>query len=381
MISKPSLSLFCQGWTAPKDGNSTEQNEDAHRIELMQGASAPEGVLIAVADGATEAIYSRLWAQTLVGASEAEWLALNDEDLNEKLDMTRKAFSPLDLASEVPWFVRNKYLSQGSQATLLLATAMTGAEQESVRVRGMAVGDCCLMLFTLGGSVYTFPVTSSDDFGVDPTLIRNLRQPTLQYARCEARLGSGDFLLVATDAVGKWVFQCIESNESGILFDSLLGLLAPAPCDENSPQNDCGIAGVAHLDPLATPPPKPISASVKAIHPGLLKRIWAFLAKPRSLVHLRGLNHSPEVCQNQSECLETERVPALGFEQFINTSRSPESQPRMRNDDATLILCIPVSGGMNDQREEALSILQRYRQLAGEGPLVVHPMADLPREW
>ena len=59
------LELFWRSWTVPKEGNKPEQNEDASRIEFLPAANSTGVWLIALADGATEAVYSGPWARTL----------------------------------------------------------------------------------------------------------------------------------------------------------------------------------------------------------------------------------------------------------------------------------------------------------------------------
>src|SRR5438045_822885 len=93
--SKP---LFWQSWTIAKDGNTPEQNEDAARVEACDG-----GVLLAVADGASEAVYAGHWARALVAAVEADWPACDDVALTERLDRVRAAFAPIAPDEVVPW--------------------------------------------------------------------------------------------------------------------------------------------------------------------------------------------------------------------------------------------------------------------------------------
>src|ERR1700737_2215298 len=107
--------LFHLAWSLPKGGNTTEQNDDAWRVESIPGDAGPEGVLVSLADGGTEAIYSGQWARHLVQSAQADWLLLGDAELNERLQAVRASFSPLAAGENpLPWFVRDKLRTQGS---------------------------------------------------------------------------------------------------------------------------------------------------------------------------------------------------------------------------------------------------------------------------
>lgn len=305
--------LFWQPWSVPKEGNTIEQNEDACRAEEM--LAGEESLLIAIADGASETVYSRLWAYALVKAADTSWTALSDEDLNERLTQVRTSFSPIPPDAQIPWYVRNKFLAQGSQATLLVTTIERSKESAEFIVRSVAVGDCCLLHFSAGGEVNSFPMRSTADFSLNPVLVMNRNQSPLEFPRSEMRLRYGDFLLVCTDATGKWALQCMESNQAALIFDVLIGLLS-YEFDQNPDGSDR-----AESPPIADVVEKP----------------EAFFYSP------------------------------LDYAQFISQSRSGASQPRMRNDDATLVLCLPVLND-RDMQAEALAIIGRHRASAARSP-------------
>src|SRR6478735_5722498 len=100
MSQNRSSTLFSQLWTVQKAGLAPELNEDAC---LIKNDSQEDALMIAISDGATEAVYSRLWAKTLVEAAESEWPSLSDEELGERLKQVSKEFSPIEPGKEVPW--------------------------------------------------------------------------------------------------------------------------------------------------------------------------------------------------------------------------------------------------------------------------------------
>src|SRR5205823_1344485 len=129
---------FCRAWTTAKAGNTAEQNEDACAIGTASAANGPV-LTIAVADGATEAVYSGAWARTLVSLAQPEWPVLPETELDAKLAAARREFRPVEAGAETPWYVRNKYLEQGSQAALTVAALSGDAVSGKLDLRALAV--------------------------------------------------------------------------------------------------------------------------------------------------------------------------------------------------------------------------------------------------
>ncbi len=237
-------------WTRPKAGNTADQNEDACRVVAYLTADGADGLFIAVSDGATEAIYSRQWAQALVAAAEPHWPLLTDREIDARLAGLRASFSPFPPGKEIPWFARDKFRLQGSQATLLVVAiepepagagsaatieAQSRRDQESTgtgeepggagfTVRAAAVGDSGLFLFRSDGTVDAFPATKSEDVGVSPALVTSLPRPVGPVARWEGRMQPGDMLALATDAVEKWLLELVEQEQTP-RFLEMLGTL------------------------------------------------------------------------------------------------------------------------------------------------------------
>ncbi len=306
------MKLITAGWTVPKDGNPPEQNEDAFRFQPFPAAGAGDGLLIAVADGASEAVFARGWAQALVDAAEPDWPQRNDQELNERLDQVRRTFSPVPPAASVPWHVRNKFRAQGSQAALLVATVRGVAGEDRMTVRAVAVGDSCLLLCRSDGDVCAFPVGKASDFGLSPALVGSRRQDGLAYGRWEAVLEPGDALLACTDALARWALECWESNSPGLLFEALRGLLAPA---------------LAELD---------FSARTPSVKDG---------GAPQG--DMTEEEAPAGDCPGPSA--PAPPVP-LAFPEFVQRQRQPGSQPPLRDDDCTLVFCAAVrDSGQADQ--------------------------------
>jgi hypothetical protein len=149
----------------PKRGSRDDEYEDAHAISYTHSSSPANGHLrCAVADGATEASFSGVWAEILAqhyartGGFDASALpALGEQWLNGV--MTRSTDKPL------PWYVEEK-LGYGAFAALIGFHANPFGGWTAT-----AAGDCCLFHIRLGRIIKAFPLESADAFNSRPALL------------------------------------------------------------------------------------------------------------------------------------------------------------------------------------------------------------------
>jgi hypothetical protein len=405
------VALFQQAWTAPKVGHDAGQNEDAWRTTLSQ-MNDRFTLLVAVADGATEAVYSRLWAAALVEAAAPDWPTLGDDELNAQLNEVRAAFKPFAEGADMPWYVQTKWLTLGSQATLLVATVAGARGSDEVEVKAVAVGDSCLLLFRRGEpQVLSFPVESSEGFGVNPSLVRSRFRDALTFRRLPpTRLRPGDLLVACTDAVGKWALKCVEGGRARLVFDALLELVAEeaegsgeaasaAPAEAATREAEAAAAEVAQpvkraasqqiIIPVVKSAPRPERARfIPRWRVPEVVQEWfpkVFGPPPAEQAEQRDQAPSPTDGQSPPEACDTvvsapeapppndgppappENTEAARpkFEQFVARFRAPDAEPGMGNDDSTLVLCVPLPGAGDGQRREALKVIRGYRDTAG----------------
>jgi hypothetical protein len=370
--------LFCQRWTVQKAGLGAEQNEDACLTRSLEQGDGPPQLLIAVADGATEAVYSRLWAKKLVESAEPDWPLLSDDELGKQLDQIRREFSPFGSGGEVPWYVRNKYMDQGSQATLLVVSVTGTKAGESYIVRALAVGDCCLIVFKASGEVFSFPMHSSGDFGVKPVLLGNRIPKPDKYDRWETAIEPGDLILAGTDAVSKWALQCLEVQKSRLLFEALFGLLSPATSDFRQAIQEAPAPAASQSSPTEIVENENHSESSQDGEKPAKRQGWFWQLWPWSTDKSEDATGSTATGQPvvdvpvQSTDGQGEPVASVAaeppaqqaaagprpiFERFIERYRAPDSELFMRNDDATLIVCMPVRDVREGQWREALQVI------------------------
>jgi protein phosphatase 2C-like protein len=396
MSRNHSSALFYRDWTVQKSGLQPEQNEDACLIRSFKPEDDSPLVLIAVADGATEAVYSRLWAKSLVEAAGPDWPELSDDGLGEQLKQVCKEFSPIEPGKDVQWFVRNKYMDQGSQATLLVVTLTGSTDDDSFDARAVAVGDCCLIVFKENGEVLSFPIHSSEQFGVNPVLLGNRIPRPTRYERWSAKVGCGDMILIATDAVSKWVLQCLESGKSELLFESLLELLDLSTSVDSQPVEVLSSAKSPLSPPLSRLEGNTFDRSKEISKPNplldLLGRLWPWStheqhdltvssAEPQLVpaVHTETTNSRDEslrspAAQSAVEDVTSDLRPT--FDEFIGRYRSPESELHMRNDDATMVICMPINNLAEAKYRDVVGVIRALEAAVAQRLPASQPMNE-----
>lgn len=206
-----------------KSGNDTGENEDAWRgvipIDRDRPARAPSvyqdrPALFAVADGATEAAFSKDWARLLVNrfvdeapldidnlteASFARWLEPCREERDRSVGRER----------DIPWHGRAK-VRAGAMATFLGVQFWQVPKTRELMWKAVAVGDCCLFVVREGDLRIAFPTDDPSDFGDMPSLVcsnpaRAVRQD--QITRSDGDCQKGDIYILATDAIACWALK------------------------------------------------------------------------------------------------------------------------------------------------------------------------------
>src|SRR5713101_9483029 len=155
------IKVFC----CPKLGNSLEEYEDAwpHRPTLP-----PVGIRVAVADGATESSFAKLWAVLL--AESYVRSEVTGAEFFERLNPARRLWRRRLAGRPLPWFASEK-AEQGAFAAFL------GVQIDAHKNRwaALAVGDCCVMQVDSVGEgmrvLKAFPLEKSSQFTMSPYLI------------------------------------------------------------------------------------------------------------------------------------------------------------------------------------------------------------------
>jgi hypothetical protein len=204
-----------------KEGNAENEYEDAFALNRFTGR-------FAIADGATEAAFARMWAGLLVDASVSSPLR-NVKDLEEWLQPSQQLWHDRIDWANLPWFsidkARRGALAAFLQLQLLAKEKRTGYRAPSPRRiadsicqwRALAVGDSCLFHVRNGSLVRSFPLTMADQFTNRPVLLSS--QPAYNTeAVKEVQVAQGnvepqDAFILATDALAQWILRVLEMGE------------------------------------------------------------------------------------------------------------------------------------------------------------------------
>ena len=199
-------------FSCPKSGNSLEEYEDAwaHRP-----THTPVGIRVAVADGATESSFAKLWAVLLAECYVRS--EVTGAEFFARLQPARRFWRRTLAGRPLPWFASEK-AEQGAFAAFLGVQI----EAHTNRWTALAVGDCCLMQVDNVGKgmrvVGTFPLQRSAQFTMSPYLIgsssngESLNELNQRIQISTGSLRDGDMLLLATDAVAAWL---LKQHEEG----------------------------------------------------------------------------------------------------------------------------------------------------------------------
>jgi hypothetical protein len=199
------IKVFC----CPKLGNSREEYEDAWAHRQTR---TPVGIRVAVADGATESSFAKLWAVLLAQSYVRSEVA--GAEFFARLQPARRLWRRRLAGRPLPWFATEK-AEQGAFAAFL------GVEidAQTNRWTALAVGDCCVIQVDDVGKemrvVETFPLQESSQFTMSPYLIGSRSDGESLKDRIQTRQGNlrdGDMLLLATDAMAAWLLKRHEGG-------------------------------------------------------------------------------------------------------------------------------------------------------------------------
>jgi hypothetical protein len=200
----------------PKQGHSADEYEDAW-------AADPAGERFAVADGAAESSFAALWARLL---TEGFVTARRPTDLGGWVAGPRRRWAAEVTGRELPWYAEMKR-EEGAFSTFLGLRLRPPTAMRPGAWRAQAVGDSCLARVCAEGSLQSFPLTNSAEFGNQPQLIGSRDGPPLRPEFATGPLLWGDCLFLMTDALAQWFLRTHERR--GRPWEAVVDLLSNVP--------------------------------------------------------------------------------------------------------------------------------------------------------
>jgi len=190
----------------------------------------------AMADGATESAFARIWAETLVSAWVASGVVDERAFVRALPEWQQRWMAQVtSKADNLPWYAAAK-VEEGAFATFLgLSIDREGTWQ------ALAVGDCCLFHFREDG-VTSWPLDAPEAFTSTPALVPSL--PDRMAADIRVLSGAWnerDALVLATDAAAAWLMRVGPETALGLTPEDFPGRIARAREDGNLRNDDVTI--------------------------------------------------------------------------------------------------------------------------------------------
>jgi len=209
-------------WT-PKRGGTQREYEDAFWVGpdgTGAGDLQLDALTVAIADGASESLLARRWAQRLVTSfgtmpdattGAAGFLAAYrtaamgwDDEISAYLAERRARDSPIQ------WY-EQPGLAKGAHSTVTALQFWGGQKDERARWAAAGLGDSCLFQVRDEGMLVSFPIADTAEFSYQPSLLpsRETEEDVVRRHIC-LRTGewmAGDTFYLATDALAAWFLR------------------------------------------------------------------------------------------------------------------------------------------------------------------------------
>jgi len=215
------MKAMLRSFWLPKQGNTDNECEDAFwpRIE---GARYGHSLRFSIADGATENIFSRQWAQQLVALYAATSNSLPIEEgfttFQKNVHIAARKWSANALSKGLSWHALKK-LEQGAFASLL-GLNLQGTDAKAGHWSAFAIGDSCLFQIHDEELQVSWPITRSEEFGYHPILLgtdpayNTILWETPDQWMIQRKWRTQDIFCLMTDALAHWFLSQHEANNS-----------------------------------------------------------------------------------------------------------------------------------------------------------------------
>jgi hypothetical protein len=203
---------YIEAFHTQKAGNAASEYEDAFWApRMLTWGVHEESVRVAIADGATDAVYSRLWARLLV--KQYCKRGMSGETVPANLEKASHIWDRIVGRRPLPWYAEEK-ASAGAYATLAGLELRRGDNGDPGRWSALACGDCCFFHLRSETLIGSFPISRSQDFSNAPFLLGS-RLSTRGVEAVQTAAGTwkeGDRLYLMSDALAAWFLTSCESG-------------------------------------------------------------------------------------------------------------------------------------------------------------------------
>jgi len=202
--------ICTQAFHTPKRGNAESEYEDAFYPERMFRTDLSE-FYCAVADGASESVYSGEWARLLARGYCRRGLSLK---------RLQRTWLRLVGRRPAPWYLEAK-IRRGAHAALVGLALRDGEPSQSFGGSWdvVAVGDSCFFHVRAGELLTVAPISTSAGFDNSPHLISTDATDSFGLDANRVKVLSGewrprDAFYLATDALAQWTLAELEAGRA-----------------------------------------------------------------------------------------------------------------------------------------------------------------------
>lgn len=212
--------------------------EDAQDSNVQQG-------LFCVADGAGTTLFSNVWAEILVRQFvQAPLMTADPFEMEWWIRQAQKGYRERAPQSDkLNWNARQKALEQGAYSTLA-TLRFNHLEAFSATAKLLVVGDSCVIVgYSQKQQIVPFPLEHAEEFDrapyCVPALLKNLNRYTLYPKTKEVTLSPGDIVILATDAVARWIISGGGTSNANNAWKAFLEVAQKTEGDWPEFINDC----------------------------------------------------------------------------------------------------------------------------------------------
>ena len=184
-----------------KKSEELQMNDDAYAINIKNG-------VFAIADGISQSPFSSIWSKKLVTKfvnKPFNISEINSNHIHNWLDDIQKEWMDQIQHEEAHELIIDMAKEKGGSTTFL--GGIFAPNQKILDV--CAIGDSNIFILRKNKIIESFPITTVEEF-TDQTLgVFSIKKPdsNLSFTTKKFELVKGDSLILATDALAKWILN------------------------------------------------------------------------------------------------------------------------------------------------------------------------------
>ena len=188
---------------------SLQKRSEEAKVNQDAFAISSDERIFAIADGVSTAPFSQTWSNNVVKKFIEKPFAsdLNEQKLKDWLEDIRKEWSSEIDQRKSPKMILERAKEVGGSTTFL-GMIIQEMKKKYQKLQLFGIGDTNMFLIRNKRIKYSFPVTSVESF-TDQTIglcsIDNASQKIPELKEFNAK--RGDIVILATDALAKWIFK------------------------------------------------------------------------------------------------------------------------------------------------------------------------------